>query len=458
MKKLYFTMILLLLIGAFWLGSWFNQRNAPKTNPTGHSSSSIKEEDLSGEDLSSHPPGTVKITPQKQQLIGVKIGKVGMASETYRFRTLGRIVPDENRIYRLIAATEGLLWEVHGSTTGSRVQKDQLLATYFVNEFFGRQQQYFFALENQERLRQRTSPQPPDPPAGSPFAPPTSPGYRLTRDQVEIARQELLNLGVGEHQMQELTRVRQYATNIEIRSPVAGIILARDLSPRQKFSRGAEFFRIADLSLVWVVADIFEHETPYIRPGMSATVTLPGQGKVFQAKVSEVLPQIDPTTRTQRVRMETNNPDYILRPDMFVDVEFLLALPRAITVPADAVLDSGFKKIVFVDLGNGLFEPREVETGRRLANRIEIIKGLKTGEQIAISGTFLIDSESRLEMAATGMIGALSKDPVCGVEVSVSKAEKLKRKSAYRGKIYYFSSDECKQQFDKNPERYVIKP
>jgi len=171
--------------------------------------------------------------------------------------------------------------------------------------------------------------------------------------------------------------------------------------------------------------------------------------------VSTVLPQFDATSRTLKVRLELDNPGYTLRPDMFVDVEFPVTLPSTLTVPADAVFDSGLKKTVFVDRGEGFFEPREVETGWRAGNRVEIVKGLKPGERIVISGNFLIDSESRLEMAAAGMYGTLSKDPVCGVDVSINKAEKAGRKSFYKGKTFYFSSDECKQKFDKAPGAYV---
>jgi YHS domain-containing protein len=152
--------------------------------------------------------------------------------------------------------------------------------------------------------------------------------------------------------------------------------------------------------------------------------------------------------------LEADNPDYALRPNMFVDIELPISLPPAIAVPADAVLDSGLKKTVFVDQGKGAFEAREVETGWRIGNRVEIIKGLKPGEQIVISGNFLIDSETRLELAAAGMAGTMSKDLVCGGDVSIRKAEKEGRKSTYQGRTYYFSSDECKKQFDKNPDRY----
>jgi len=208
---------------------------------------------------------------------------------------------------------------------------------------------------------------------------------------------------------------------------------------------------------VWIIADVYGGEEKYIKPGMSAKVSLPDEEKVFRAKVTDVPPPFDTTSRTLKVRLEMDNPRNVLRPDMFVDVEFLITFPPAIIVPADAVLDSGIKKTVFVDLGNGFFEPREVETGWRFGNRVEIAKGLKSGERIAMSGTFLIDSESRLELAAAGMIGTLSKDPVCGVDVSLSKAEKAGRKSNYRGKTYYFTSDDCKEQFDKSPARYIKK-
>ncbi|OGP73083.1 MAG: hypothetical protein A2V86_11050 [Deltaproteobacteria bacterium RBG_16_49_23] len=234
-----------------------------------------------------------------------------------------------------------------------------------------------------------------------------------------------------------------------------GIVLSRNVSPQQKFDRNAELFRIADLSKVWIVTDVYEHEAQFIKPGMTAKAALFHQGKVFNARVTDVLPVFDPATRTLKVRLEADNPGYILRPEMFADVEFLIAFPSAVTVSADAVLDSGLRKTVFVDLGDGLFEPREVETGWRFGNRVEIMKGLRPGERIAMSSTFLIDSESRLELAAAGIVGTLSKDPVCGVDVSINKAMKYGRKSTYQGKTYYFSSDECKQKFDQNPHNYI---
>jgi Cu(I)/Ag(I) efflux system membrane fusion protein len=278
------------------------------------------------------------------------------------------------------------------------------------------------------------------------------------RDQLEVAKLELYSLGVGDYQIQEITRTKKLTTEIEIRSPVTGIVLARNVSPQQRFDRNAELFRIADLSKVWIVTDVYEHEAQFIQPGMTAKATLFHQGKTFNARVTDVLPVFDPATRTLKVRLEVDNPGYMLRPEMFVDVEFQISFPSAVTLPADAVLDSGLRKTVFVDLGDGLFEPREVETGWRFGNRVEITKGLKPGERIAMSGAFLIDSESRLELAAAGMVGTLSKDPVCGGDVSINKATKAGRKSIYHGRAYYFTSDECRAEFDKDPKQYAKEP
>ena len=174
--------------------------------------------------------------------------------------------------------------------------------------------------------------------------------------------------------------------------------------------------------------------------------------------MSQVLPIFDPATRTLKVRLELDNPDYLLRPDMFVDVDFPVKLPPSVNVPVDAVLDSGLKKTVFVDRGNGYFEPRKVETGWRLGDRVEILEGLQPGEKIVVSGNFLIDSESRMRLAAAGFFGNVGKDPVCGNDLDENKAQSAGLKSDYQGKPYYFCSEACQQKFDKTPERFAAKP
>ena len=217
-------------------------------------------------------------------------------------------------------------------------------------------------------------------------------------------RLELLNLGVEESQLQEMTANGTQLTHVDLRSPVDGYVLARNISPRQKIDNGTECFRIADLSKVWVEASLHAPETSRIRPGMQARVNLPGQAQQFTATVSHTLPRFDGVSRSWRVRLEMDNPGLVFRPEMFVDVEFQVPLPASVSVPASAVIDTGLRKTVYAVVGEGLFEPREVQTGWRTGDRVEIVQGLQPGDKIAVSGTFLLDSESRMRLAAAGLM------------------------------------------------------
>jgi membrane fusion protein, copper/silver efflux system len=442
MRKLVLLVLLLIILTASFLaGSWVSKRDAAKNRV-----SDIKppqESDEPGNDPSSMRPGTVKITPEKQQAIGVRLGLVEKKPITHILRVLGRVAADETRIYRIIAATDGWILQTFSNSTGTLVQKNEVLASFYAPELVTNQKLYLNWLAGLDRLRTTRS----DSPDRGALATYVQ-GYPI---------ENLQKLGMGDLQIEEIVRTGIITTNIHLRTPASGFVVARNVSPDQRFEKGNELFRIVDLSHVWILADIFENESQYLQPGKSIKISLPHQGKTFQAKMSDALPLFDPATRTLKVRLETDNPGYALKPDMFVDLELPISLPPVITVPTDAVLDSGLKKTVFIDRGSGFFEPREVETGRRVGNRVEIVRGLAAGERIVLSGNFLIDSESRLELVATGMVGTLSKDPVCGMEVAISKAEKAGRKSVFRDVHYYFCSDECKALFDKNPVKYAEK-
>ena len=454
-RLLYVVFSFALIVVSFIAGVWYSQQEAGKVNPSVIKSSTgnadKRSETVTGTDTdigtSSLPSGTVKVTPEKQQTIGMRIGTVEKKPITQTIRILGRIAPDENRTYFINATIDGWITGVVPNTTGSFIKKNETLATFYSPEFLSAGQALLFALSATDRVQT------------------TGKETQAQKDQItqfninlQQYKDSLRNLGMGDLQIEEIIRTRRYPENVKITSPADGFILVRNVSTGLRFDKGRELYRIVDLSQVWILTDTYESEAQYLKPGNTVNVTLPALKKTFRAKVSNALPQFDPNTRTLKVRLEADNPDYVLKPDMFVDVELPLTLPPAIAVPADAVLDTGLKKTVFVDQGNGLFEPREVETGWRLGNKVEIVKGLKPGEKIVVSANFLIDSESKLELAAAGIVGALSKDPVCGVDVSINKAEKAGRKGAYKGKTYYFSSDECKQQFEKNPSRYVKKP
>jgi RND family efflux transporter MFP subunit len=388
------------------------------------------------------PPGAVKITSQRQQLLGVRLAAAEKAPCTHLLRALGRVAIDETRIYRLNAVLDGWIKETHNNSTGSVVKKDETLATFYSPEFLGAQQAYMYALAALDRF-QATGKETPE-------------QIELTRKNIQQYVDSLRNLGMGELQIKEMERTRQFNENILISAPATSFVLARNVSPGQRFTAGTEWYRLADLSRVWILVDLYENEAQYVNPGGKVRVTYPYQKKTFQATVSQVLPQFDPATRTLKVRLEVDNPDFALRPDMFVDVNLPVNLPPTLNVPVDAVLDSGLKKTVFVDRGGGFFEPRKVETGWRLGDRVEITKGLKPGEKIVVSGNFLLDSESRMKLAARGMLGEVSQDPICGMFVEESKSVAASHKSEFHGQAYYFCSDQCQRQFEADPARYAL--
>jgi membrane fusion protein, copper/silver efflux system len=442
MKK---TVLIVGVVGlialAYFVGSWSSPRAASPSPAvpakTGAEASGV---DASSGNSSENPPGTVAIGPEKQQLIGIRVGIAEKGPVRHTFRVLGRVAVDETRQYIINASTNGWVMDISSATPGSFVRRDEVLASFYAPELLGAQQSFLYGLGGLDRAKERAE---------------TNPGQVDTADvSVTQYRDALRNLGMGPTQIEEIAKTRERVNKVDMVSPTTGIVIYRNIFPGLKFIQGQEFFRIADLSRVWILLDVFENEGEFLKPGAKAMVSAPHQGKVFEASVSNVLPLFDPTTRTLKVRLEAANPDYALRPDMFVDVEIPVALAEATTVPADAVLDSGLKKTVFVALEGGYFEPREVETGRRLGDRVEVTRGLEAGERIVTAGTFLVDSESRMDLALSGMAGTLARDPVCGMSVSMAKAKREGRKSIVAGKTYYFCSEKCKALFDANPGAY----
>jgi RND family efflux transporter MFP subunit len=334
------------------------------------------------------PPGSVRIDSARQQLFGVRVDPVEEASGSYKLHLLGRVAPDEGKIYKLNAGIEGYIQDVAAATTGSFVSKDQVLATFAAPNSSMTLQTFVLNLGAEDRFKKSA-------------ADGTVEGQSMAsvNANLQLRVQQLQNLGMSTLQMDEIRKTRQIPDTIKIVSPVDGFVLSRSVSPGQKFERGTEWYRIADLHRVWIVADLFESDAQYLKPGVQVRVSLPDQNTAFSGRVSNVLPQFDAATRTLKARIEVENQGYALRPDMVVNVELPVAFSRALAVPADAVLDSGLKKTVFVERGEGLFSPRVVETGRRFGDRVEIVKGLQAGEKIVVSGNFLISSESRLQEA-----------------------------------------------------------
>jgi RND family efflux transporter MFP subunit len=326
----------------------------------------------------------LNISAEKQQLIGVEYGQVEWASSSSSFRASGKVAQDETRVIRLHPKVQGWIEQVFVDFVGARVEKGDRLLTIYSPEMLAAQQDYLLALQARNILK------------SSPLAEAADNSDSLIR--ASRTRLELWDLGKA--QIEEIEKSGKAQRGITVYAPAGGYITARNAFQGQKAGPETELYAIGDLSRVWVVADVFENDAANVRVGQSVAVGLPAEnGKGFVARVSYIQPQIDPATRTLKVRIDAPNPAMQLKPDMFVDVEFQSASQRKLTVPAEAVLDAGQRKTVFVDHGDGNLEPRQVEIGERLGERVEIVKGLKAGERIVTSGNFLIDSESQLKEA-----------------------------------------------------------
>jgi membrane fusion protein, copper/silver efflux system len=389
--------------------------------------------------------GQVVISARQQQLLGVRTGEVMAAPVAHVLRVPGRVTPDEARVYRMIAVSDGWIRYLGENSAGAFVKKDDILASYYVPSLISAQQAALFTL----RATNTTTA---DLQAGTQQPAAIAP----TSLALQSAIDSLRSLGMTDRQMDEFRRTRTVSQAVHIYAPVDGYVLARNISPGQRFERGTELFRVADVSRLWVLADLFENDRALLRPGAAAVVRY--QGREFPARMSDALPQIDPQTRSLKTRFELSNSGNVLRPEAFVNVEIELRLPASIAVPADAVIDSGRQKTVFVAKGNGVFEPRSVETGWRIGDRVQITKGLEAGESIVMSGNFLIDSESRMRMAvaaAPPAPAAVVKDPVCGMDVGPKAAGTLSSRAGQT--TYYFCSDSCKKSFEANPAKYGAK-
>lgn len=336
------------------------------------------------------PAGTIQISPEKQQLIGVTYGQAELTNSSGDLRAVGKVAQDETRIVRVHSRVDGWIEKVHVDFTGASVKKGDPLLTIYSPEMLATQQELLLALKARDIMKGSTLQQA----AGD------------SESLVKAARMRLELWDLSLAQIEEVERTGNPIRSITLYSPANGFVAARNAFPKQRITAETELYMLSDLSQVWIMADVFEAELGRIRVGQAAAVSLPYENnRGFGARVSYIQPQVDPTTRTLKVRLEAPNPGMRLKPDMFVDVTFRIAGAAKLTVPETAVLNAGLRKTVFVDRGRGLLEPRQVETGDLIGDRMEIRKGLKPGERIVTSANFLIDSESQLKSAGAAPAG-----------------------------------------------------
>jgi membrane fusion protein, copper/silver efflux system len=389
--------------------------------------------------------GMVRISAERQQLIGVRTDEVSLGSSSNVLRVPGRIAVDDQRLYRIVAAADGWIVDLGENTVGCFVKKNQLLASYYQKDLLYTERLFLLSIPSTEPLPTQTKD----------FSQASIRTSGSANPQFPI--DSLRGLGMSDLQIEEIHRTGVASPKVNIYSPVSGFVLTRNISPNQRFDKGTEMYRIADIGHVWVVTDILEKDREFVKPGAIATVRY--QGREFKAHLSDALPQLDPQTRTLKTRFEVDNPGNILLPDAFVDVEMPLKTDAAITVPAEVVIDSGRRKSVYVQSGDGVFEPRLVQIGWRRGDRVQITQGLEPGDRVVTSGNFLIDSETRMRLVAYDNSSAAAsekrkaKDPVCGMDVDPDSPDTLKIE--WDGQTDYFCAAACKTKFLANPAKYI---
>src|ERR1017187_3446321 len=345
---------------------------------------------VSAGDLSNMEVGTVQITPEKQQLIGMKYEQVELGGGSRTIRAAGKVAIDETRIGHVHTKVEGWIDQVFVDFTGKLVKKGQPMLTIYRPDMLASQRELLLAAKAKTIMKDSALPS----------------GFDQSESLLQATRRRLELWDLSEAQIDQVLRTGEPIKNITVYSPMTGYITDRKAFPQVKVMPDTDLYTIVDLSRVWIMADVFEYEAPNIHVGETARVSLQAlPGKSFSARIDYLQPEVDPMTRTLKVRLNMNNPGVMLKPDMYADVEFRVNIPSKLTVPADAVLNAGERKTVFVDRGNGYFEPRQVKTGEREGDRIQILSGLSQGERIVTSGNFLIDSESQMKAAASGMGG-----------------------------------------------------
>ncbi len=324
-------------------------------------------------------PGTIAVDPNTMQSTGVKTAKVEVRPLARVIRAVGKINYDESQLSVVNTKTDGWVTTLYVKITGGLVRKGQKLVSIYSRELVPAQQEYLLALRNLKVL------------AKSPFPEMVAGARRLA----EASRQRLSYFDVTPGEITTLERTGAVKKNLTLYSPVSGIVTKRMVTQGQFVQSGMTLLEVADLTQVWVDAEIYEYELPWVKLGEKAVMTLEYlPGETFTGKIEYTYPYINDATRTAKVRLKFPNPGLRLKPEMFAQVEIKSALPHpVVAVPPEAILDSGEKQLVFIAMGQGRFEPREIKVGAEGEGEWrQVLSGLKGGEEVVISAQFLLDS------------------------------------------------------------------
>ncbi|HEY9445803.1 MAG TPA: efflux RND transporter periplasmic adaptor subunit, partial [Burkholderiales bacterium] len=333
----------------------------------------------------------IRIATDKVQKLGVRTEAASLRTLDRVVRAAGRVEPDERRVYAISPKFEGYVERLYVNVTGQPVGKGQPLFEVYSPELVSAQREYAIAAQGVEALKNA--------------------GEAAQSGMRQLAESSLLRLrnwDISEEQVKALAKSGDAKRTLMFRSPVAGIVTEKKALQGMRFMPGEALYQVADLSAVWVIADVFEQDIGLLQTGAKAIVRINAYpGKTFSGRVAYVYPTLNPQTRTIPVRVELGNPGRLLKPSMYADVELPMSTGgRVLTVPTSAVIDSGVRRIVLVQLKEGRYEPRVVELGARNDDYVAVLSGVENGEQVVVSANFLIDAESNLKAAIGGFGGS----------------------------------------------------
>lgn len=336
-------------------------------------------------------PAQVHISPEQQQLIGVKTGLVQEMSLDKTIRAVGVVDYDEKRLYTIAPKVGGWIENLYVDYTGRYVKKGEPLLSIYSPEMVSTQAEYLIALRSMQEM------------AKSPYPEVAASGS----DLAAAARQRLKYWDIGDRQIQAIEKSGKPMRTLTLHSPYSGFVLERFAFKGMNITPGMTLFKLADLSVVWLNVDVYEIDLPYIRIGQMAKLTLSSfPDAPFSGKIIYVYPALDSRTRTARIRIELPNPQGQLKPEMYANVEIMVRLGTKVVVPDGAIIDTGLRRVAIVDLGKGAFVFRDVRLGAKVEGFYEVLSGLKVGEKVVTSANFLVDSETRFKEALGGSSGA----------------------------------------------------
>ena len=334
------------------------------------------------------PAGTVKIASDKQQLIGVRTATVERQSLVRTVRTTGQLTSDETKLAHIHVKANGYIDKGYVDYIGQLVKKGQPLFTLYSPDLVATEEEYLIAKRGAKEMG---SSQFPDVAQGSQSL------LRSTRERLKL-------WDITDEQIKKLDETGEVTKTLTFYSPVSGFVTDRKAFPQTAVTPDMDLYSISDLSTIWVNADVFEYEVPFVKVGQMADMELSYYaGKTYAGKITYIYPNVDPIFHTVKARIEFANPNFDLKPQMFANVQLKINYGKQIVVPQEAIMDSGDKQYVFVVHDGGVFEPRVIQMGAKLEGNVVVLSGLNAGETIVTSGNFLIDSESRLKSAMAGM-------------------------------------------------------